>query len=341
MGNLYKLACSFENSWKESTDKTGKDYRLSVILPVYRSKYLEDMIKHLNEIGKIHEIIVVDDSGDNDENFLKNIRNSSNITVLQHKKNLGLSAARNTGAIRATGDVLVFTDSDMFLAPDFLDKARSVLASNRGHAMALGLRDTIPFENIPKLSSWVSPELIKDWRRKTTVENNLIDITASGVGSLNNKCKAGETLDIYNQSNKLRNLGVAPDRTIGFWDLPSIVIGHSMVISKDDFIKNGGFPEWIKGWGGEDIVFGFLAVANQLPIVLTDAVSCHVQHPPLKVSREQQFIELAGNIANYREWVHSVSKFPVCNTTEWLMRGKVLPKQNNKSVKNRETFSGK
>lgn len=91
---------------------------ISVIIPVYKvEKYLDECVKSIiNQTYKDLEIILVDDgSPDNcplicDQWALKDKR----IKVV-HKKNGGLSSARNAGLAVANGDYIGFVDSDDFI----------------------------------------------------------------------------------------------------------------------------------------------------------------------------------------------------------------------------------
>lgn len=93
---------------------------VSVIVPVYNaSKYLRECVDTI--IGQLYkkiEIILVDDgSSDESLEICKELSlNDSRIKVL-HKKNGGASSARNCGILAATGDWLVFVDSDDLLQP--------------------------------------------------------------------------------------------------------------------------------------------------------------------------------------------------------------------------------
>lgn len=96
---------------------------VSVIVPVYNvEKYLHQCVDSIiNQTYRNLEIILVDDgSPDNcgaicDEYALKDRR----ILVI-HQENQGLSAARNAGLDIASGDYIVFVDSDDWIAEDMI-----------------------------------------------------------------------------------------------------------------------------------------------------------------------------------------------------------------------------
>lgn len=102
--------------------------KVSVIIPVYNvASYIEACIESVfKQTYRNIEIIFVDDCGtDNSMDTIKQsttrYAESHHIKILHHSKNKGLSAARNTGINHATGDYLLFLDSDDTLPPDALE----------------------------------------------------------------------------------------------------------------------------------------------------------------------------------------------------------------------------
>lgn len=104
----------FFNSFKNKQNKP----MISIIVPVYNTeKYVEQCINSLiNQTYKNIEIIVVNDkSKDNSLNIVKKLKQKDmRIHIYNHKTNKGLSAARNTGIIHASGKYIMFCDSDDF-----------------------------------------------------------------------------------------------------------------------------------------------------------------------------------------------------------------------------------
>lgn len=322
---LIEQAIKFRNNWKDPIYDMCTDKSISIIIPVYYPEHLSAVLKHLSTIGGYQEIILVDDSGmigDQDYSFVQLF---NNVKVVYHKKNLGRPAARNTGAAYAKGDILVFLDQDMFLAPDFFECIRKYYYSNKS-ILFLGLRETIPFERIPKVQNWISPDITKDWRIRTEVMPEFIDLTVLNVGSAFNGCKPYETLYISKSTDTLKKMGISANKTLGFWDLPSMVVSHSMAITKKDFILIGGFPEWIQGWGGEDIVLGFLACSANIPIFLSKCASYQAYHTPYSGSEEAKNKELKRNIRYYRKWANIIREFPNFEQSKNKKRGCIYEK---------------
>lgn len=103
--------------------------KVSIIIPIYNVEpYIENCINSvINQTYPNLEIILVDDCGtDNSMRIATQITNqytgNSTIKIIQHSKNCGLSAARNTGINASTGNYLFFLDSDDTLPPNAINK---------------------------------------------------------------------------------------------------------------------------------------------------------------------------------------------------------------------------
>lgn len=95
----------------------------SVILPIYNvEKYLERCIKSVLENSyDDYEIILVDDgSTDHSGTICDEYEVKSDCIKVLHKKNGGLSSARNAGLEVAEGQYIFFVDSDDWITPDAL-----------------------------------------------------------------------------------------------------------------------------------------------------------------------------------------------------------------------------
>lgn len=92
---------------------------ISIIVPVYNVEpYLEQCLESiLQQNFKNYELLCVDDgSTDKSGEILTEYALKYNkIKVITHERNLGLSAARNTGLKNANGKYVMFVDSDDFV----------------------------------------------------------------------------------------------------------------------------------------------------------------------------------------------------------------------------------
>ena len=105
--------------------------RISVIIPVYNvRKYIEKCLDSiLNQTVPFDEIIVVNDgSTDGSEIVCRKYQSAHPGIILIEQKNLGLSEARNRGMKRATGDYIVFVDSDDWVSDCMCETIKSIVA---------------------------------------------------------------------------------------------------------------------------------------------------------------------------------------------------------------------
>lgn len=107
----------------------------SVVIPVYNVKdYLEKCIDSvLAQVLDETEIILVDDGSTDGESGLicdRYASRYSEIIHVIHQDNGGLGAARNTGIEHASGEYLLFLDSDDYLLPGLLKRMRELLSQS-------------------------------------------------------------------------------------------------------------------------------------------------------------------------------------------------------------------
>ena len=95
--------------------------KISVIVPIYnQEKYLEECIESIiNQTYHNLEIILVNDgSTDNSLEICKKYKKKDKRIIIIDKENKGLSSSRNAGLRKATGDYIMFCDSDDYYLPD-------------------------------------------------------------------------------------------------------------------------------------------------------------------------------------------------------------------------------
>lgn len=93
--------------------------KISIIIPVYNAeRYLEQCLNSVRQQTlRDIEIICVDDcSRDTSQSILKKVaRDDSRVKLCFHSQNKSVFAARKTGVAEATGEYIMFLDSDDFL----------------------------------------------------------------------------------------------------------------------------------------------------------------------------------------------------------------------------------
>lgn len=97
--------------------------KLSIIVPIYNvEKYIEKCILSLvNQDFSDYEIIVVNDgSPDESASIVNELKKKYPNILLFHKKNGGLSSARNFGLTKAKGEYVWFVDSDDWIESNII-----------------------------------------------------------------------------------------------------------------------------------------------------------------------------------------------------------------------------
>lgn len=112
---------------------------ISIIVPVYNvENYIFTCLKSITNqdyAGSI-ECILIDDCGNDQsiyiaETFIKQYNGKITFKIINHCQNKGLSAARNTGIKNATGEYLLFIDSDDEITPKAITSLTLPLQSGR------------------------------------------------------------------------------------------------------------------------------------------------------------------------------------------------------------------
>lgn len=96
---------------------------ISIIIPAYNSsRFIEGTILSvLNQSYKAFELLIVDDgSTDNQKEIVQRMAEHDNRIQYFYQQNQGVSAARNFGFKKSTGEYVAFLDSDDIWLPDNL-----------------------------------------------------------------------------------------------------------------------------------------------------------------------------------------------------------------------------
>lgn len=106
---------------------------ISIVIPIYNvEKYLTRCIDSvINQTYSHLDIILVNDgSKDNSGNMCDEYKNKDFRIRVIHKKNGGLSDARNEGIDIALGQYITFIDSDDFVATDYVEFLYKIIMEN-------------------------------------------------------------------------------------------------------------------------------------------------------------------------------------------------------------------
>ena len=120
----YLKLCSKENIINFHNIKRSKEPKVSVISPVYnKENYILRFIHSIQEQNFLdYEIILIDDfSEDKSVELIKKFQEyDPRIILILNKKNYGTFKSRNLGALKSTGNFIIFPDPDDLLSKNSL-----------------------------------------------------------------------------------------------------------------------------------------------------------------------------------------------------------------------------
>src|SRR6185369_11251063 len=121
----------------------GTAAALSIIVPAYNSAAeLGECLRAIAAATEAPDEVIVVDDASTDETAA--VAAAAGARVIRAEVNGGPAAARNRGAAAARGDVLLFIDSDVAIAPDVVARVRRTLAADAEIAALFGSYDAQP-----------------------------------------------------------------------------------------------------------------------------------------------------------------------------------------------------
>jgi len=281
---------------------------VSIIIPCFNSG--ETFIKTLFSIDKQNlpadylkklDVILVDDGSSVPVRKIleeRKPRFKFNYRVICLSPNMGLANARNAGVSLAENEIIIFLDSDIVLADNYLLEhcLRNLLIPN---AIFVSFKENVNL-NDERISSEVinqglkTPRIYNDSRVRKVLERN-----TPGLYEVSGRI----ALEVLSQSSYFKELGNG--RTLGVYDLSSMIVGHNMSCRRENILKVNGFSGEFKGWGMEDSYFGAKMIAEGnfvIPVISTGVY--HLDHPPRSGSDSRKSHELQDNLKRYDKLIN-------------------------------------
>lgn len=119
----------------------------SIIIPLYnKERYIENAIQSiLKQTVSDYEIIIVNDGSTDKSKEIISKCVSEKIRIIDHPKNKGLSASRNTGIKNATSNYVTFLDADDLWKPNYLQTIKNLISSYpEAHIFATNYDEVYP-----------------------------------------------------------------------------------------------------------------------------------------------------------------------------------------------------
>lgn len=123
------------------------DPLISVIVPAYNAvKYLHPCLNSVihQTYSNLEIIIINDGSTDQTATIIENFQKKDPRIKIISQKNSGLSAARNAGLQKATGDYLTFVDADDTIEPTMLEQLLLALKKYHADISVCSFQETFP-----------------------------------------------------------------------------------------------------------------------------------------------------------------------------------------------------
>lgn len=221
--------------------------KVSVIVPIYNvEKYLDRCISSLlDQTYSDLEIILVDDgSPDKSPEICDNyVLKYSNVKVV-HKANGGLSDARNAGLSVATGDYIMFIDSDDYAETNMVEKLLEIAILNNSEVVIFGYFTDYVDENENLLSTRETPAINGNYNKSSfkniPIDNEMIGLLGYAwnkfyrteiIKTNNMKFSKGITLveDILFNGPFLmqcKNISFVEDMFVHYMQRPRITLGN-------------------------------------------------------------------------------------------------------------------
>jgi len=133
-----------------SEEEVGVCDKISVVVPLFNrmdafEKCVESLRAQTLGVDNVELIVVDDCSTDGAAEYLRGLAGTvPNLRVITHSTNSGLSAARNSGIEAASGDVILFLDSDMAACPTLLQQHLKAHAQRQDGRLAVVCNVTYP-----------------------------------------------------------------------------------------------------------------------------------------------------------------------------------------------------
>lgn len=156
---------------------------VTIIVPIYNvEKYLKKCIESiLNQTYKKLEIILVDDGNlDSCGKICDEYSLIDNRIKVIHKKNGGLSEARNFGIDSAKGEYITFIDADDYMDEKFVENIMKIALKTKADLVISGLKDVYEYQkNVYPDNSEYYEELSKEQAYRKVLLQEEIDVSAN------------------------------------------------------------------------------------------------------------------------------------------------------------------
>lgn len=283
--------------------KTG----ISIIIPSYNSyEKLIHTLKSINsqslsvkEFSNIEVVVVDDFSEQKVEDLIKKLKLKFDCKSIRLNQNMDVAFSRNIGVAASSHEKIIFLDSDIVISKNYISNMYYRL-SVIPNAVFTSFRKNIELNDsiLKKINKGLpSPEEVDDSR--------IINKTKPEQVGWSDKNRETREFNIFDDTNGFKNLGFGA--SVGVYDLPGILSGHNIAISKENFQKVKGFCTKFDGWGIEDKFFGLnVVVEGNFIIPVTSAMVYHLEYGPRNGDLNKKIKEVNVNYEKYKKMLKNI-----------------------------------
>lgn len=204
---------------------------ISVIVPVYNiENYIECCIKSIiNQTYKNLEVILVDDgSTDKTGNICDEYKNIDKRIKVIHRKNEGVSSARNIGLENSCGKFIAFVDGDDYIEKNYLEFLYKSLIAHGADISICGTNDMRgnkikSFSKVFQKSLTSEEALIELFKREkisVAIWGKLIKKKLFNEIKFNTEIKIAEDLDVmYKLFDNSKSVYVDTSKRLYYWQI--------------------------------------------------------------------------------------------------------------------------
>lgn len=271
------------------------DGSLSVVILYYNTGELfEESMHHLNNAARETdtpvEVVIVDDGSESEPPSRRglNILENCAVVIKTHEVNKGRTAARNTGLEHATGDTVVYMDSD--IVPDNQQLQHHAQLHTQASQLGRNAVVTTLFEwredNGTPIPEVVTPAdvQVNDWRVACHYEPTWIGCEAD-------KAFVGNNYRILDETHNFRSWKkLSTEGQYGPWVLPNMVIGGMFSANRRDLQEVNGFDDRFTSYGFDETtgVTKLLVNKNNIVVPSLKGGAINLPNPGVELNRAQK-----------------------------------------------------
>ncbi|MEK4513961.1 glycosyltransferase family 2 protein [Paenibacillus sp. FSL H8-0122] len=278
---------------------------ISVVIPTYNK--LSDLESTLSgftqQTNKNFEIVVADDgSTDNTQKMIRSFSHQMNI-VYSYDESKGRASARNRGLQLASGDLIVFVDSDRIPSSSFLEEHCNALRAKE-KIVSIGSKYSILRKYTSKLRIPFNAqaEFLRFIERNPGVTQKLLNEEALFTSEVlrQNLDAAIKTFYLFEPPDNFNSIReVFSDRFSDFSFAWIAATTGNMALRRND-INDLSFDESMIGWGAEDTDFAYQLYLRGYEFHFTpEASNYHQEHPRAPGEFEQLINNIKRMCAKY------------------------------------------